>query len=218
MNYGQASVNSQETPWIQPVLNKNGQFGVDELAVQCNYSSTTAYYIFDGSQSSNYFSCSGYANPTFLVYVKSPIKISNVKFEPYSYAHQFAWSGATIYGSNDNSTWKILGSGNSTTNNSTVIWNISISDIDFYNYFKIEASCPSNCTAMGEITLTANKITYAINSITFPYSHNNNDYSYCITYHDGVMGNSYCSTKTHTGLKLQNNSNASTVYYMTLGY
>ena len=49
-------------------------------------------------------------------------------------------------------------------------------------------------------------------------AHTNTDYSYSLAYFGDAPGNSYADSLSITGISLQENSKATRVYYMTMGY
>ena len=224
INYGQASISSQEVTWQQPVLSSNGTMGRDTFACATSgvYGACYAWKAFDNSSSTDWIS-SAQANSWISFYSSTPIAVSQLVVSEEYYA-----SSIKIQACNDNQNWVQVGSW---TRNITIGSNakgISTIPVDtegnHYNYYRLlydgQSTNGSNSYffAAYSITITATYTTWSIDTITFPQAFTTTNYAYSLAYLNGVFGGSYASALTTTGMTLQNNSNADAVYYIAVGY
>ena len=126
-----------------------------------------------------------------------------------------------VYGSNDNSTWTQKASGTNSTESGD--YNLSLSsNTSYYKYYKIAVTSHTRGSgtyvAANNVRITATYLTASANSITYPQAFSTVNYAYSLAYLNGIFGESYATSKTETGMTLQNNSNATSVYYMAIGY
>lgn len=125
----------------------------------------------------------------------------------------------TVHASNDNSTWTSLKSWTNNEHTASAWWDIDLSsNTGHYKYYKITVTAKSSYILWIECRITATYLTSVANSITYPQSFTTTNYAYSLAYLNGVFGESYATSKTATGLSLQNNSNATNVYYTAIGY
>lgn len=211
INYGKASVSSQEEQWNRPNLTSNGTLGGNSFAVWANKNTSDAYKAFDSNTSTSWDSDDG--TGYLITYNPNKIRIVQILIQA-----TYTMTACTMQGSDDNSNWTTL----TTTfaNQGGGRYLIQISDSAFYHYYKI---FPTNSTTSGrnvltEVTIWANYITYVLNSITFPQAFTTTNYAYSLAYLNGLFGNSYATDLTTTGMTLQNNSNGTNVYYLAIGY
>ena len=212
MNYGYASTSSQEVNFAQPVLSSNGSMGGTRFAVAAEkerYSNNgLTYNAFDNNDSTYEFLTAG--NNWIKWYNPTPIKCTKVYVKCDK-----TMSSLSLSASNDNSNWTAL-----TISPSQVsTGNITVTNTNFYKYYRLNYYVAGSASAaVYTIKVTATYITEATNTIVYPYAHTSDDYSYSLSYFGGIMGNSYANSLTSTGMTLFENSNASKVCYMTMGY
>lgn len=120
--------------WTQPVLNSNGTLGGDSFAV----SNTThtqelpSYYMFDnnGSTYAQYFT-SNNAGKYFIFYNPNKLNVTQLAFTYYP----ATWiKDADFYGSDDNSTWELIGKINHSGNTGTTTF---AENNKYYKYHKV---------------------------------------------------------------------------------
>ena len=130
----------EETEWTQPVLSSNGTLGGSEYGVAYSSQEGTAaymaaYYAFNDFTNSNYcWSPSGY--PSWITfYSPNPLNITSVDFKFSALSWTEIMPECNAYGSNDNSSWTLLGSYN---NNSTATITLYLNNTNAYKYYKYE--------------------------------------------------------------------------------
>lgn len=212
MNYGYASTSSQEVNFVQPILSSNGTFGGNSFAVAAKderYSASgLTYNAFDNDSSTYAFLVAG----TNWVKWYNPIPIKCTKIYINADA---SMTSLNLQASDDNATWIDL----TISASSITSGNITVTNSNYYKYYKLNYYRSGSASIkIYTITITATYITEATNAIVYPYAHSSNDYSYSLSYFGGIMGNSYANSLTSTGMTLFENSNASKVCYMTMGY
>ena len=127
--------------FVAPYLTYNGTMGKDKFAAKAitEYSSSyQAYMAFDNSTSSQWAS-SGTQNPSWIsFYNPKPLKVSSLEMRNRTSAENF--TGGSVYGSNNNTTWNKLCDYSTTITSANAYWNIPVNSPDFYNYYKIEGT------------------------------------------------------------------------------
>ena len=216
INYGQASISSQEVPWQQPILTSDGVIGGDSFAVRAQIvNSQYAYHGFDKNNSTyTYYSANNGTDTGLVMYFPIPVKMTSITLTA---AQNTAPTGNILPGT-DAVTWlSPIGTWSGMATNSSVV--IPLDNNDFYQYYKISPTTWDYIwTTLKEVSITATYITQALNSITFPCAFTTTNYAYSLAYRNGRFGDSYAKTLTNTGMTLQNNSNADAVYYIAVGY
>ena len=128
--------------WTQPKLTANGSMGGNTCAVQTNitlYSGVSAYYGFDGNNSTTFHSASGSTVGYFTFYSPTAIKVSSIQFRNQSGINSRASKGGTVYGSNDNTTWTEITT-YTHTDTASQIWSIDLSsNTNSYKYYKVDS-------------------------------------------------------------------------------
>ena len=218
INYGQASVGTQEVAWDQSqyYLASNGTLGGSTCACYASSvpSSGQVYHLFDGSTTTAYASASIGSSEYIIFYSPIPIKPSSISILPSTYGQQ----GVSVAGSNDNISYTTIGSIGSFPSGSTWATDTMTSD-NFYRYIKFTFNPGNGIRVQAkEVAITATYLTSIVNTITFPCAFTTTNYAYSLAYRNGIFGESYATTLTNTGMTLQNNSNADAVYYIAVGY
>ena len=217
INYGQASISSQEVTWTRPNLSENGTMGGNSCACTAStyYSSYYPWRAFDGSTGTGWRVTGNSSGCWLTFYSPIPIKVS--QFTYTSTDDEWAKS-FKLDASNDNSSWEQLG----TYTKSIAAQTTHTVDTEvqgFYKYYRITTIAPYvQYTWIMELNFIATYITSVINSITFPQAFTSSNYAYSLAYRNGAFGESYATNLTSTGMTLQNNSNADAVYYIAIGY
>ena len=148
--------------WTQPVLTADGVLGGDDFAVFCdspNNTSYPAYYAFDSSTST--FAVTHEAD--YIIYNKNPINITKIDMTVRGSSYNYR--GGTLYGSNDNSSWKEIIALSALTNGS---WDIS-SNTGYYKYYKFSGSAGD--WQPKTLTLTATQQTGSVESTSTDYDY-----------------------------------------------
>lgn len=220
MNWGQANTGTGEFSFTQPIISTNGVVGGDSFAISTTATVDGSHYFwlaFDGNNST-YFRTKDGRNKDYIFYHPNGLKISSINFLMVQGSNEY-FTAYNLYASDDNSTYTLLksASGVSGTNQT-----IEVNATNFYKYYKFVPTSLYSSTypnfSIDTITITATYISTALNTITFPYSHSNTNYSYSLSYLNGISGNSYVTKLTNSNLHLQNNSSAAVAYYSTIGY
>jgi hypothetical protein len=120
----------QYNSWTQPSLTSNGVFGVDDFAVQ-GY--TNLWKEFDYNNSTRLTTET--TTTVQFWFNKNPLKITQLEIatgeiDGYHGAKQFS-----LYGSNDNSSWELITT-QDTTNRSQVVKTYEINSNSYYKYHK----------------------------------------------------------------------------------
>ena len=160
----------------------------------------------------------GSTNPPFLgFYNPIPIKVSQIQVKNYA-GNGYGFAGYELKVSNDgiNYTQIAAGDGNTAGN---AIWYVVVPENQqgFYKYYRIYSTVNGN-KCIKDINITATYMNTAVNEIIFPCAFQSAPYTYSIAYLNGIFGNSYATSLTKTKMNLQNNSGASNVYYIAIGY
>ena len=151
----------QDVAWTQPILTWNGFMGYDDFAVAStsNGNGTQPWHLFADTMQTYGWTSANTAYPhTYTIFSKIPLNITNIQVTNYSTVGYFP-KNWVIYGSNDNSNWAELNSGENTNNTANATWNIATNTNSYYNYYKIEftnhLSGSGYTIRIGLFTLTA---------------------------------------------------------------
>lgn len=214
INYGQASISSQEVEWTTPKLVQNDVLGGNTYAVACDsaINGTAAYMAFDGVDGSYWLSGAGY--PHWLtLYIPEKARITAFRYNGTSEGNYF--SAGIVQASDDNSNWESL----YTFSGIRAQITYNFSNDKFYKYYRLYGTTGDYTHAViCELVYYGTTMTTAINNITFPQAFTSTNYAYSLAYKNGVFGESYATNLTTTGMTLQNNSSADAVYYIAVGY
>lgn len=150
--------------FVQPVLTANGTLGGSSFAVYASneHSATYSAYKAFGSNTSEAYSSS--VNPSATpvdyviynpdaLYLKS-LKVTNVPSGLTSSSPK----NVALYGSNDNSQWKLLATVTNTNNANSSTWEIESVAKEMYKYFKLHITSANTSEAyvnIGKIQLNA---------------------------------------------------------------
>ena len=217
-NYGSASNSSQTYNWTRPNLTENGMMGGSTCACEAIdiFNSYYVYKAFNASKTgTDGWMPSGRQNKWITFYTPTPIKATKITI--ICMTQRYIIDGYVSV-SNDNSSWTQVGTFSS---NSNLTLNINLNTSGYYKYYKLYIT-NGYCSDAGFLILdwdfTATYQTIAIGGITFPMTYSNTNYSYAVTYYGGEIGGSYVKSITASGMSLQNNSSATKIKYMTIGY
>lgn len=152
-----SSYGGVETAFVQPVLSANGTLGGASFAV---YSSSVLsagcemYKAYDNNTSTYYHSASGL--PTLKFYNPAPLKVSELTFTNDSTPGYYI-TGFSLYGSNDDSIYTLIGSYTNSNGTGGASWSKSISNTEFYNYYRINITSTTGNTycSFAELDITA---------------------------------------------------------------
>jgi len=217
INYGTASVGSQEETWEQPVLSANGTMGSSEFAVSTtNEYTNKAFNGFDNNSNSLFSSSSG----DLFLYSSTPIKIQSMTFVGFHSNHDYNVHAGTIYGSMDSNTWTQVKQFTDNTTGNKVPYTIVVDSPTNYNYYKVVGTsfAEGHYWSFYECQIAATYTTSVANSITYPQAFTTTNYAYSLAYLNGEFGKSFATSITKTGMTIQNNSGANSVYYIAVGY
>lgn len=223
-NYGSASNSSQTNKWTQPELTADGILGGNSFAVSAPYySNCYTWYAFQSNTTSYSYSWYYNANQAdYIFYNPIPLKVTNINVRNRASLNSGGLiKTVKVYGSNDNSSWTFLTTYTSSQTSAGSTFDVSLNNnTSFFKYYKLNVASVTNSNAVSiqNLTLTAYYTTISIGNITFPMTHSNTNYSYALTYYGGEIGGSYVNSITATGMSLQNNSSATKIKYMTIGY
>ena len=222
---GLVSLSETETAWTQPTLSANGTLGGNAFAVAS--SSSTAYLAFDKNNETH----TDLITPLpqyFVIYNPNRLKVSELHFintpnQPQLSVGVWCLTAGNLYGSNNNADWTLIKTFTSSVNTYGTSWTINCSEnSSFYFYHKIECTSVNGTWnnkswEIAEIELIATQQTSVANSITFPVSFNNTNYSYTFACQDGGGMDAYVSNKTTTGMTLSN-TNSGSASWTACGY
>lgn len=144
-----------ETPFVRPNLTEDGEMGSDDFACFCPSlynSSYPAHNAFDDdSDSSNptYFICRNYSYNTLYFYNPESLLIKSLTFSYTSSSYRA--SQISLYGSNDNVTYKSLGT--IVNNNSSIVHHADTFLRDTYKYFKLVFNAYSSEIRLSDIKI-----------------------------------------------------------------
>lgn len=224
INYGKATSSSGDVTFTRPNLSSNGTLGGSKFAVAASGNNSTNYaYKAVNGDNSTYWSSAAIGSggsAWFTFYNPSALKVTKLNITNTSICKIKAYS---VLASSDNSNWTTLTSGTNSNSTGGSTWSISLSsNTRYYKYYKINVT--SNYTSGGqyamiaELGIVATYVATASNSITFPEAFTTTNYSPALGYYGGSPETSYIKSVSKTGMTLQNNGNASSVYYVAMGY
>ena len=220
---GLVTMTETEVDWVQPTLSDNGTMGGNSFACDASGSQSghPAWHALDGTISStNYWqSVSTTSTPGyFYFYNPVPIKVTAIKLYTYQVSTGNYYLEGKVQACNDNSSWVDVSS------NYHVDYLSGTVTVDtngeFYNYYRLvctKCNSPSQNTFIAEMEITAKQMSSAANSITFPTSFSNTNYSYCLSFEGGSGNGAYVSGKTVSGMSLYNTS-AAVASWIAMGY
>lgn len=151
-----------EQTFSQPTLSANGTLGGSSFAVysnSVNAASVDTYKAVDGDNSTRWQQLDGATGVYFVFYNPNALKVSNLNIRNLD-GWNYAITGYTIYGSNDNSNWTTITSGTNSVITASANWDISIPEANkgFYKYYKIYASSVSVVAEIATLTISATYI------------------------------------------------------------
>ena len=209
---GLVSLTETELDWEQPTISQNGSPGGSSIAVywtgQGQTYTTEPYQGFDKNNQTAFRM--GYNGNRVILYTPYGIKVSSVYIDMSGNGNNEYCTSSYLEGSVDGNTWDILSSmGNQGL---YITGNVSESARKFYQYHCIRVGSCANTSQQSsfrEITFTAKYKSNVANSITFPLSFTNTNYSYTFACQDAGGMNAYISNKTVTGMSLSNSTSGS---------
>lgn len=221
LQWGKVSLSQQVSSYSSPSnLSSNGTIGGSTFAVLPSTEYDTdhpAWKMFDGSTSTFYKS--GVENPiTIIVYTPQLTNIKSVSIVNQDNYCVSTNADSYLYGSTDNSDYKLLATFRGTTGGGTQ-WTISLANNqDYYKYYKFVTKGFYGYQNFRNMSLTGYCITAAANSITFPTSYTSTNYSFSLG-NVGSYNTTYCLSKQTSGMNLYNpQQSTGMMNWMTLGY
>ena len=160
-----STVQADGEEWFSPDnLSSNGTLGGDTFAVYAsnNWDANLfpAWKMFDGDGSTCWYNSSV---PTDLIfYNPEPIRLETMEFTNREDAPNYTFTAGTVYGSNDNVTYTLIGS---FVNNTTgagdsyyVLEEGGLTSPDFYKYYKVSLTgATQNGTGMSRVFMAGYK-------------------------------------------------------------
>ena len=218
INWGQTSTGTQEVNWVSPSnLTTDGTLGGNDFAVYSSavYGSDYAWKAFDGVDTGTSYWETRATEKWIGIYNPLPIKVSLVTFLCYGSNTTYSATNMSIQGSNDNIDFITLTS--SLDAGPAKNQNLTVSTNNFYKYYRIYMSGVSY-PCYREIHFYGTYLSTASNQLYFPCSFSNTNYAYSLAYLNGVQGDSCATALTKSYITLRNNSNATTVKGIAVGY
>lgn len=128
-----------ETTFSQPTLSANGTLGGSSFAVAASsvYAGREPYLMFDNNSSTHWTSnqvTTGYV----IFYNPNALKVSSIAVTNRSDSGVTTPASFAVYGSNDNSTYTLVGSYTNSNSTNGTTWIQAINSTNFYNYHKIQ--------------------------------------------------------------------------------
>lgn len=142
-----------ETAFARPSLTANGTLGGSSFAVSASssYVNNPAYYAVDSNTSTAWISDSAIP-ASFIFYNPNALKVSTLTIlNRIIGSYVYSIRDYTVFGSNDNSNWTTLTSGQNTNNTDSYSWQISVNSSTFYKYYKITATSTNYGTGVGSV-------------------------------------------------------------------
>lgn len=147
-----------KTPWIQPVIGKDGIFGTDNFAVRRSDSTTTIYKIFDSIDT--YYGIRDYID----FYIKEDISIKTVCLCFVDNNNRQNIKTFTLSSSDDGTTFSAIKSVQKSASNPYCL--IDITDYQSYHYYRItvDSFIAVDGVVINAITNTAKEINVLIDT------------------------------------------------------
>lgn len=160
-----STVKADGEEWSSPEdLSSNGTLGGDTFAVYASNNRDAnlfpAWKMFDGDGSTCWYNSNV---PTDLIfYNPEPIRLETMEFTNREDAPNYTFTAGTVYGSNDNVTYTLIGT---FTNNATgagdsyyVLEEGGLTSPDFYKYYKVTLTgATQNGTGMSKVFMAGYK-------------------------------------------------------------
>ena len=148
--------NAQESEWIQPKINSDGIMGGDTFAVEASSFETNVgrqpYKSFDGNSSTKW-GVNNTRSGWLTFYNPIPLKVSSIVYTPSTDFPAEDGGDLEILGSNDNSDWTSLWTGNYTGSS---VCTFNVNSQNYYKYYKISiTNAIHNYAGLGELTINA---------------------------------------------------------------
>lgn len=148
----------QETSWVQPTIYDNGTIGGSWFAVKCDQtpsgqsigpdSGQQIWRAFDNNSSTR----TQYNYKEIQIIMSNPVPIKITGFAFTCYSTYYVKSG-TLYGSNDGTNYTQI---DTITNTSgTKDFSVTISNTNYYKYYKLNTVSNVNITGIIQIDITA---------------------------------------------------------------
>jgi len=141
-----SSYGAVEMAFVQPALGANGTLGGSSFAVYASaeYTDNYAYKAADNNASTEYIGGVA-ADYYYTWYNPAALKVSSISMTNRAGAGN-AFTGYTLYSSNDNSSWTTLVTGTNSTTGGYAVWTISVPSEyrEFYKYYKLYISSVSS--------------------------------------------------------------------------
>ena len=158
-----------DQPWTRPNLSANGTMGGDEFAVSAEVNTAQTRYhpwhAVNGNTGSSYqwWSPTGASDKEYYFYNPNPLKVETL--DMYCRSATARPATASVYGSNDNSTWTLISSDYTYIGQVTYLSNrvyrgqLVVNSSNFYSYHKI-VMYPQNGSdvCMRELVITATQL------------------------------------------------------------
>lgn len=113
-------------PWIQPVIGKNGTFGVDDFAVRRSDSSSNIYKVFDATGTN-------YGSRAYIdFYIKENVSIKSVCVSNVENNTNSSFTGCTLSSSDDGNTFDAIKTTNKDSSSTYTIFDIDGSQPKHY--------------------------------------------------------------------------------------
>lgn len=113
-------------PWIQPVIGKNGTFGVDDFAVRRSDNSSNIYKVFDATDT-------GYGSRAYIdFYIKENVSIKSVCVSNVVNSPNASFTGCTLSSSDDGNMFDAIKTTNKDSSSTYTIFDIDGSQPKHY--------------------------------------------------------------------------------------
>lgn len=127
-------------------MSSNGYWEVDDFAVKAGGylsigSGHDIFNAFDGDYNTYMWSYGQSQQlSTFYTWFKDPLVIVDITFTNYHTSAAYGCNGATVYASNDNKSWTVLGTVDNSSSNSVdgKQFSITVKDEHMYHYLRFD--------------------------------------------------------------------------------